>query len=92
MKLRKFNCFLFFCLQSFIGLKCGHKFCIDCCSEYAKVKIMDDGESDSVRCLDSECCAVFDDITVMKLLKSYDIQIRYQRLITNSFVEVNKIV
>jgi hypothetical protein len=35
-------CFLFL-LQYFTGLECGHKFCMQCWSEYLTTKIMEEG-------------------------------------------------
>lgn len=34
---------MFFVLQYFTGLECGHKFCMQCWSEYLTTKIMEEG-------------------------------------------------
>ena len=38
-----FKVHVLFLLQYFTGLECGHKFCMQCWSEYLTTKIMEEG-------------------------------------------------
>lgn len=81
-------CYLKF-QKEIIGLGCGHTSCKDCWRQYLTYKILDDGDVDSIRCPDTKCGIVVDDITVMQLLCDEKAKQKYQYLMTNSFVEVN---
>ncbi len=70
------------------GLECGHQYCTTCWTEYLTVKIMDEGASQSIECPGS-CEILVDDVTVMKLVKDPRVKLKYQHLITNSFVNVS---
>jgi ariadne-1 len=69
------------------GLECGHLYCTACWTEYLTVKIMDEGASQSIECPGS-CEILVDDVTVVKLIKEPRVKLKYQHLITNSFVNV----
>ena len=71
------------------GVECGHIYCTSCWTEYLATKIMDEGASQSIECPSSSCDILVDDQTVMRLVKDSKIKLKYQHLITNSFVQVN---
>ena len=70
-----------------MGLECGHLFCTSCWVEYLTTKIMDEGISQSIES-PGNCEILVDDQTVMKLVKESKVRLKYQHLITNSFVQV----
>ena len=49
---------------------------------------MDEGASQMIECPGSKCDILVDDQTVMNLVKDPRIKLKYQQLITNSFVQV----
>ena len=79
------SCFL---LQSMTGLECGHLYCTTCWTEYLTVKIMDEGASQSIQCPTGDCQMLVDDATVLRLVKDARVTLKYQHLITSSFVTV----
>ena len=70
------------------GLECGHRFCKTCWIEYLTTKIMEEGLCQSIACAAHGCDILVDDVTVMRLLTDSRVKLKYQQLITNSFVEV----
>lgn len=74
------------------GLECGHQFCQDCWNEYLKTKIMDEGIVQTIQCAASSCDILVDDAYIMRLVKDPNVKQRYQRLISNAFVECNKLI
>lgn len=75
-------------LQMMTGLECGHMYCTSCWTSYITTKIMDEGASQSIEC--PGCVILVDDQTVMRLVKDAKVRLKYQHLITNSFVEVRR--
>lgn len=71
------------------GLECGHKFCTHCWGDYLTTKIMEEGLGQSISCAAHGCDIIVDDVTVMKLVPDSRVKLKYQHLITNSFVEVS---
>ncbi|XP_040566937.1 E3 ubiquitin-protein ligase arih1 [Lepeophtheirus salmonis] len=71
------------------GLDCGHFYCTSCWSEYLTTKIMDEGASQMIQCPGS-CDMLVDDQTVMKLVTDQRVKLKYQHLITNSYVQCNR--
>jgi deoxycytidylate deaminase len=71
------------------GLECEHKFCTHCWCEYLTTKIMEEGVGQTIACAAYGCDILVDDATVMKLVKDSKVKLKYQHLITNSFVEVS---
>lgn len=71
------------------GLECGHKFCKDCWGEYLRSKIMEEGLGQSISCAAHKCDIIVDDVTVMQMVPDSQVKVKYQHLITNSFVEVS---
>ncbi|XP_002736743.1 E3 ubiquitin-protein ligase arih1-like isoform X2 [Saccoglossus kowalevskii] len=85
------------CLSSFshsclTGLECGHKFCVECWTEYLTTKIMEEGMGQTISCAAHACDILVDDATVMKLVKDGKVKLKYQHIITNSFVECNRLM
>ena len=50
------------------------------------------GASQMIECPGSTCDILVDDQTVMKLVKDPKIKLKYQQLITNSFVQVRHFI
>lgn len=72
------------------GLECGHRFCVQCWGEYLTTKIMEEGVGQTIACAAHGCDILVDDATVMRLVRDSKVRLKYQHLITNSFVEVKK--
>lgn len=85
-------CYIEFRDKDFTGLECGHRFCSDCWTSYLETKITNDGKSDLIKCAAHECHILVNDELVLRLIKKKDVVKRYQYLITNSFVECNKLM
>ena len=71
------------------GLECGDRFCCSCWAEYLTTKIMSEGIGQTIACAAHGCDLLIDDATVMRLLPDPKVRLKYQHLITNSFVEVS---
>lgn len=71
------------------GLECGHRFCTGCWGEYLTTKIMEEGVGQTIACAAHACDILVDDASVMRLVKDSKVKLKYQHLITNSFVEVS---
>ena len=57
------------------------------------MKIMDEGVGNSIACAARDCGTIIDDERVIQLVGDERAKIRYQKLITNSFVQVwNKLM
>eukprot|EP00088_Acartia_fossae_P006986 TRINITY_DN13237_c0_g1_i2.p1 TRINITY_DN13237_c0_g1~~TRINITY_DN13237_c0_g1_i2.p1 ORF type:complete len:511 (+),score=134.69 TRINITY_DN13237_c0_g1_i2:117-1649(+) len=76
--------------QMMTGLECGHLFCKQCWTDYLTTKIMDEGVSQMIECPGS-CDIIVDDQTVMNLTHDR-VKLKYQHLITNSFVQCNRLL
>lgn len=85
-------CFSYFPPIMMTGLECGHKFCTTCWGEYLTTKIMEEGLGQSIACAAHACDILVDDVTVMKLVSDARVKLKYQHLITNSFVECNRLL
>lgn len=53
---------------------------------------MEEGLGQSISCAAHGCDIIVDDVTVMKLVNDSRVRLKYQHLITNSFVEVSRII
>lgn len=49
---------------------------------------MEEGVGQTIACAAHACDILVDDVTVMRLVKDSKVRLKYQHLITNSFVEV----
>jgi len=85
-------CYLTLPKAMMTGLECGHSYCTSCWTEYLSTKIMDEGASQMIECPGSNCDILVDDQTVMKLVKEAKVKLKYQQLITNSFVQCNRLM
>lgn len=71
------------------GIECGHRFCTNCWTEYLTTKIIDEGMGQTISCAAHACPILVDDHTVMRLIVDPKVKLKYQHLITKSFVEVS---
>ena len=78
-----------FNISNILGLECGHLYCTSCWTEYLTTKIMDEGASQMIEC-PGNCKIVVNDQTVMSLITDPRVKLKYQHLITNSFVQCNR--
>ncbi|KAK5637838.1 hypothetical protein RI129_000170 [Pyrocoelia pectoralis] len=85
-------CFMILPPSQMTGLECGHRFCYQCWNEYLSTKIIQEGVGQTIACAAHNCPILVDDQTAMRLLKDPRIRIKYQHLITNSFVECNRLL
>ncbi|KAJ6219414.1 hypothetical protein RDWZM_005226 [Blomia tropicalis] len=74
------------------GIACGHRFCCDCWVHYLTTKIMEEGQGQRIFCAAHGCDILVDDQTVFNLINEPKVRNRYQHLITNSFVECNRLL
>ncbi|KAG1680888.1 E3 ubiquitin-protein ligase arih1l [Nymphon striatum] len=74
------------------GIECGHLFCISCWTEYLTTKIIEEGMGQTITCAAHNCDILVDDQTVMRLITDTKVKLKYQHLITNSFVECNRLL
>ncbi|KAL5003908.1 hypothetical protein ScPMuIL_017364 [Solemya velum] len=74
------------------GLECGHKFCSDCWKDYLTSKIVDEGMGQTISCAAYDCDILVDDAMVMNVITERKTRLKYQHLITNSFVECNRLL
>ncbi|KAJ1532296.1 hypothetical protein ONE63_000905 [Megalurothrips usitatus] len=85
-------CFLLLPSNAMTGLECGHRFCTQCWGGYLTTKIMEEGVGQTIACAAHDCDILVDDATVMRLVKDSKVRLKYQHLITNSFVECNRLL
>ena len=74
------------------SLECGHLYCTKCWTEYLTNKIVDEGASQMIECMQGSCNIIVDDQTVMNLITDARVKLKYQHLITNSFVQCNRLL
>lgn len=85
-------CCLDYPLSMLTGLACEHRFCKECWVSYLTTKIMEEGMGNTISCAASDCNILVDDQTVMNLITDTKVKLKYQHLITNSFVECNRLL
>ncbi|EDW62442.1 potential E3 ubiquitin-protein ligase ariadne-1 [Drosophila novamexicana] len=85
-------CFSLLPPDSMTGLKCGHRFCLNCWREYLTTKIVTECLGQTISCAAHGCDILVDDVTVTKLVPDARVKVKYQQLITNSFVECNQLL
>lgn len=85
-------CFNIHRSSSMTGLECGHRFCTQCWGEYLTTKIMEEGVGQTISCAAHGCDILVDDASVMRLVRDPRVKLKYQHLITNSFVECNRLL
>jgi ariadne-1 len=72
-------------LQSF-AMKCGHRYCANCYSQYLHQKIREEGEAARIQCPQEGCKRIMD-ARSLDLLVTSDLQKRYHELLTRTYVE-----
>lgn len=85
-------CFMVLPSVTMTGLECNHKFCSHCWTSYLTTKIMEEGLGQTISCAQFMCDILVDDGTVMRLVKDTQVRVKYQHIITNSFVECNRLL
>lgn len=83
-------CFVTYKPSQMTGLECGHRFCYHCWNEYLTTKIMEEGVGQTISCAAHNCLILVDDETAMRLIQNPRVKLKYQQLITNSFIECNR--
>jgi len=68
------------------ALKCGHRYCVDCYTQYLSSKIKDEGEAARIQCPTSGCNRVID-AKSLDLLVAHDLRHRYHELLTRTYVD-----
>lgn len=92
---KEIECQICYCsvpLSNIFSPNCGHRFCTDCWCRYLTVKIMTEGEAQAINCAGIKCKIPMDYENVMKLIEDPHIKLRYQQLMTNSFVECSRLL
>ncbi|XP_054707104.1 E3 ubiquitin-protein ligase arih1-like [Uloborus diversus] len=79
-------------LNMMTGLACGHRFCAECWTVYLTTKIMEQGDAQTIPCSAVDCDILVDDQTVMNLIVDPKVRLKYQHLITNSFISCNPLL
>lgn len=72
-------------LQSF-GIKCGHRYCVDCYRHYLAQKIREEGEAARIQCPSDGCNLIIDSRSLDHLLTP-DLTERYHVLLNRTYVE-----
>lgn len=73
------------------SLECGHKFCRRCWVQYLTQKIVEEGLSQSIKCLQPNCGMLVDDENVVMLINDdSEVMSKYHRSMTIEFVVVRK--
>jgi len=85
-------CFMSRAMAEMKGLECGHRFCAQCWADYLTSKIMDEGMGQTIACAAFGCDILVDDQSVMEMVKDQRVKLKYQQIITNSFVECNRLL
>ncbi|XP_034833519.1 E3 ubiquitin-protein ligase ariadne-1 isoform X1 [Maniola jurtina] len=85
-------CFTILPTSMMTGLECGHRFCTQCWCEYLTTKIMEEGLGQTIACAAHACDILVDDATVMRLVREPRVKLKYQHIITNSFIECNRLL
>lgn len=85
-------CYLDLPSKQLTSLDCKHRFCKDCWVNYLTTKIVEEGMGNTISCAATDCHILVDDQTVMNLITDTKVKLKYQHLITNSFVECNRLL
>ncbi|KAI9348606.1 putative ariadne-1 protein [Obelidium mucronatum] len=72
-----------------LALACQHRFCKNCYKEYLTTKIVDQGESAHIQCLDASCSLVVDQATVESIVDPA-VHSKYLSLLLDHFVQCSK--
>ena len=72
-------------LQTY-ALKCGHRFCADCYTNYLTGKVKEEGEAARIQCPQDGCRRIIDGKS-LKMLCPEDVQSRYDVLLTRTYVD-----
>ncbi|KAI4227974.1 MAG: hypothetical protein L6R36_001984 [Xanthoria steineri] len=68
------------------GMKCGHRYCVDCYRQYLAQKIQREGEAARIQCPKDGCSRILDSKSV-DLLATTDLKDRYETLLTRTYVD-----
>lgn len=83
------------CLDKFeydesLSSYCGHAFCGDCWGQFLNIKLKEDGLVDFISCPAENCEIPVEDDLVLRFATSSEAQQRFNKMLTNSFVEQTK--
>lgn len=68
------------------ALKCGHRFCADCYTNYLTGKVKEEGEAARIQCPQDGCHRIVD-AKSLRMLCGDDVQARYDVLLTRTYVD-----
>ncbi|KAL8768453.1 MAG: hypothetical protein Q9209_005359 [Squamulea sp. 1 TL-2023] len=68
------------------GMKCGHRYCVDCYRQYLAQKIQAEGEAARIQCPTEGCSRIMDSKSI-DLLATADLKDRYEILLTRTYVD-----
>ena len=68
------------------AMRCDHRFCVECFSDYLTQKIKDEGEAARIRCPGNECNKIVD-AKSLELLVPPNLKDRYHELLTRTYVD-----
>lgn len=72
-------------LQTY-AMKCGHRYCAGCYTQYLTQKVKEEGEAARIQCPKDGCHRIVDAKT-LRLLVAPDVQNRYDVLLTRTYVD-----
>ena len=70
----------------FFGMKCGHRYCVDCYRHYLTQKIREEGEAARIQCPADGCGRILDSRS-LDLLVTPQLNGRYHELLNRTYVE-----
>ena len=68
------------------AMKCNHRYCTDCYTQYLTQKVKEEGEAARIQCPRDGCHRIVDAKT-LKLLVKDDVKDRYEVLLTRTYVD-----
>ncbi|CAG2176376.1 unnamed protein product [Oppiella nova] len=74
--------------EEMASISCGHEFY--CWRQYLTNKIIGEGVCNAISCAENGCDIIVDDNTIQKIIEDKHVLVKYQYLMTNSFVVSNR--
>ena len=85
-------CFCEHLANDMTKIACGHQFCNECWIQYLTIEIMQEGHSMMISCAAYDCDNLLYDEMIRKLITDQRVLEKYCQLITNSFIECNRLL